>query len=81
MCQHKIYKQVKTFHVKCHFASKTQLISETNLYCCEDLKVTKNCSKISYVPKAMLDNEIYCCTWHILHIRLQHQHAMAVFLK
>jgi len=29
----------------CHFASKAQLNSETNLYCCKDLKVTKNAGK------------------------------------
>jgi len=58
----KTYIQLKTFHVKCHFAGQTQLDSETNFYCCEDLEVTKNCKKISHVPKAMLENEIYCCT-------------------
>jgi len=30
---------------KCHFASKTQLNRETNLYCCKNLNVTKNARK------------------------------------
>jgi len=38
---------------KCHFASKVQLSSETNLYCCKNLNVTKNAGKIHccYVPR------------------------------
>jgi len=45
VCVNTKQEQFKTFHVKCHFVGKVQLNSERNLYCCKDLKVTKNAGK------------------------------------
>jgi len=62
--------------MKCHFVGKTQLNNETNLYCCKDFESDQKCRKISLLvcTKVMLKNEIYYCTYSILHKKYYNMH-------
>jgi len=67
-CQRKTQKQVKTFHVKCHFASTTQLVKQI-FSVVKTWKIPKmQANSLLVCTKAILENEIGDRLYYCRHI-------------